>query len=267
MWPTSDGNRTLRGAEAVLLANTIGMMIDQLCDYITYEDESQQENYAAGCQTGIGIFDSLTISQRVAVLHHAATHLLTDVPFPHDSSSAIDDATIAAIYAEVRDQIEIEMDFYRTDYEDALSAANSASPDALPGPTASDVQWRRMVHNACLEVLDDEDGHWNDVLTNEELAQVELSDWEVWVDCLASAILWDRDFEFADSFMDADPESARQRRKTLGICDDYYIMPAPDPSPNQIDLLVDMTRNLLRHFDGDDESQQSHFIDDPDIPY
>jgi hypothetical protein len=89
----------------------------------------------------------------------------------------------------------------------------------------------------------------------------------VWVDCLASAILWDRDFEFAETFLDADPEAARQRRKTLGIVDDYFVMPAPDPSIDKIDQLVSNTRDLVRSFYSDDESQTMPPIDDPDIPF
>jgi len=266
MWPTSDGDRTLRGPEAILLANTIDVMIDQLSDYIEYEDDTHQEIYAAVCQTGISVFDSLTISQRIAVLHHAALQLLTDAPFPNDSLSAIDDATIAAIYAEVRDQIEIEIDFYQSDYLNPPIDHKSPTEDRREiDPSAADVQWRRLVHSACLDVLDE--GSWSDVVTDSQLAHVELNEWEVWVDCLASAILWDRDFEFADTFMDADPEAARQRRKTLGICDDYFVMPAPDPGVDQIEQLVDQTRDLVRSVYLGDESKQWPSIDDPDIPF
>jgi len=265
MWPTSDGDRMLRGPEAILLANTIDVMIDQLSDYVEYGDESQQEIYAAVCQTGISVFDSLTISQRIAVLHHAALQLLTDAPFPHDSLSAIDDATIAAIYAEVRDQIEIEIDFYQSDFSEADGFSRSPADDRLPLEPMADVQWRRMVHNACLDLLDE--GSWSDVVTDAQLARVELNEWEVWVDCLASAILWDRDFEFAETFLDADPEAARQRRKTLGICDDYFVMPAPDPSGDQIDKLVDKTRELVRSIYLNDKAQQWPSIDDPDVPF
>jgi len=268
MWPTSDGNRTLRGAEAILLANTIDVMVDQLSDYIDCDDEAQPQVNAAVCQTGISVFDSLTITQRIAVLHHAALQLLTDAPFPNDCLSAIDDATIAAIYAEVRDQIEIEIDFYRSDFLDIDGHASSTAANlGERGPTAADVQWRRLIHNACLEVLD-EDGSWCDVMTDAQLARVELSEWEVWVDCLASAILWDRDFEFAETFLDADPETARQRRKTLGIADDYFVMPAPDPSSDQIDHLVNQTRDLVRSvYLEDGQAEQFPQSDDPDVPF
>lgn len=255
MWPTSDGNRTLRGAEASLMAQAIDGMIDQLIDYVHFEDEIQQEVYAAACQTGVAVFDSLTINQRIAVLHHAAVQLLTDRPFPHDCLSAIDDATIAAIYAEVRDQIEIEIDFFHSDLLRIDSDTDTDDTDrggqvdwqrGVSEPAPSDVKWRRLVHSACLETLGGEDGAWLDVSTDSQLAGVELTEWEVWIDCLASAILWDRDFEFADSFLDADPEMARRRRMTLGISDDYFVMPAPDPSSKQINQLIDSTRGLVR---------------------
>jgi hypothetical protein len=252
MWPTSDGNRTLQGAEASLMAQAIDGMIDQLMDYILFEDEIQQDVYAAACQTGIAVFDSLTINQRIAVLHHAAVQLLTDRPFPHECLSAIDDATIAAIYAEVRDQIEIEIDFYQSDLLEIdvdTDSDDTADGDRERGdwePSRANVKWRRLVHAACLETLGGEDGDWMDFSTDSQLASVELSDWEVWVDCLASAILWDRDFEFAETFLDADPEMARRRRVTLGISDDYFVMPAPDPSSKQITQLIDSTRDLVR---------------------
>jgi hypothetical protein len=267
MWPTSDGNRTLRGAEAILLANTIDVMIDQLADYIDLDDETQSPVNAAVCQTGISVFDSLAITQRIAVLHHAAMQLLTDAPFPHDCLSAIDDATIAAIYAEVRDQIEIEIDFYRYDLPNPAAASISAGSDGGElAPTSADVHWRRLVHNACLETLD-QDGSWCDVSTDGQLARVELSEWELWVDCLASAILWDRDFEFAETFLDADPESARQRRKTLGITDDYFVVPAPDPSSDQIDHLIHTTRELVRSVYLDGGADQWPAVEDPDVPF
>jgi len=267
MWPTSDGNRTLRGAEAILLANTIDVMIDQLSDYIDLDDETQPSVNAAVCQTGISVFDSLAITQRIAVLHHAALQLFTDAPFPHDCLSAIDDATIAAIYAEVRDQVEIEIDFYRYDLPNPGTNSHSARSDrGKLEPTSADVQWRRLVHNACLEVLDN-DGSWCDVVTDVQLARVDLSEWEVWVDCLASAILWDRDFEFAETFLDADPESARQRRKTLGITDDYFVMPAPDPSSDQIDRLIATTRELVRSIYLDGDAGHWSTSDEPDVPF
>jgi len=275
MWPTSDGDRTLQGSEAILLANTIDVMLDRLVDYTSCEEEEHQEVYAAVCQTGVSVFDSLTISQRIAVLHHAAVQLLTDAPFPGEALCAVDDATIAAIYAEVRDQIEIEFDMsdpfdeIAAEFESVNVDEDDDEDDAdFDEDMLSDTQWRRLVHNACLEVLDE--GEWTTVSSDTDLALIEMGEWELWVDCLASAILWDRDFEFADTFLDADPEVVRQRRRTLGISDDYFVMPAPDPSADKIDELVDQTRKLVRSIyckADPDDWQKLVDPDRPDFPF
>jgi len=263
MWPTSDGDRTLQGSEAILLANTIDVMLDRLVDYTCCDEEEHQEIYAAVCQTGVSVFDSLAISQRIAVLHHAAVQLLTDAPFPSEALCAIDDATVAAIYAEVRDQIEIEFDMSDS-FNDIVADFESSDDDDFEEDMLFDLQWRRLVHNACLEVLDE--GEWTNVSSDADLASVEMGEWELWVDCLASAILWDRDFEFADTFLDADPEIVRQRRRTLGISDDYFVMPAPDPSGDKLEALVEATRKLVRSIYCKSEPSDWQKLIDPDSP-
>jgi hypothetical protein len=246
MWPTSEGDRTLQGSEAVLLAAAVDTLLGPLVDYLDHDGQGDQESVAAVLQTGVAVFDTLPIAQRIAALHHAAVHLLSDKPFPGDCLSAADDATVAAIYSEVRDQVEIEIDLCNDPLGDAFlkdSAELHTEPEN--GARTSLMNWRRLVHRACCEVLD-EDGPWSEVSSLEELAKLEIDEWELWIDCLASAILWDRDFEFADTFMDADPDAARRRRVALGISDDYFVRPAPDPWPGEIGRLIKRTRRLVR---------------------
>jgi hypothetical protein len=256
MWPTSEGNRMLRDSEAVLLATAIDTILDPLVDYLGTDEEGEQESSAAVLQTGISVFDSLSIGQRIAVLHHAAHYLLTDAPFPCNSLSAIDDATIAAIYVEVRDQVEIEIDFSNSSSSDASDVDHTNGSDQDPL-----MHWRHLVHDACRDALGE--GAWSEITSNVELASVELGEWELWIDCLASAILWDRDFEFTESFLDADPETARSRRKILGITDDYFIRPAPDPDYRRINHLIRKTRQLVRSIHSTAPSDHCPLEDDP----
>lgn len=238
MWPTSEGDRTLRGSEAVVLATAVDTMLGSLVDHLVSDEESPRDadSCAAILHTGIGLFDSLAIPQRIAALHHVTHHLLTARRFPTPSSSAIEDATIAAIYSEVRDQIEIEIDLCAL-----MPSEPSAAPPDTPTPWMS---WRRDVRNACCELL--EDGLWAELQSDGELAALQLGEWELWVDLLASAILWDRDFEFAETFLDAEPDMARRRRQVLGISDDYFVRPAPDPDDRHLNRLIDETRQLVR---------------------
>jgi|GEM_PF-357762 len=250
MWPTSEGDRTLRGSEAVLLAAAIDTLLGPLVDYLGNDEECDQESVAAVLQTGVAVFDALPIAQRIAALHHAAEHLLSDKPFPGDCLSAADDATVAAIYSEVRDQVEIEIDLSKDPLDDeGFAGSAELTADSESDARASNcpplLNWRRLVHSACCEVLDEE-GPWAEVTSLAELAELDIDEWELWIDCLASAILWDRDFEFADTFMDADPDAARRRRAALGISDDYFVRPAPDPSPREIGRLINQTRRLVR---------------------
>ena len=249
MWPTSEGDRTLQGSEAVLLAAAIDTLLGPLVDYLDHDDQCDQESVAAVLQTGVAVFDALPIAQRIAALHHAAEHLLSDAPLPGEMLSAADDATVAAIYSEIRDQVEIEIDLGNDPLADAF-AQRAADPSQTAGSAqlpsgAAMMNWRWLVHRACCEILDDE-GPWSEVSSPETLAKLEIEEWELWIDCLASAILWDRDFEFADTFMDADPDAARRRRAALGISDDYFVRPAPDPGPREIGRLIKQTRRLVR---------------------
>ncbi len=66
------------------------------------------------------------------------------------------------------------------------------------------------------------------------------------VDWLAEAVLWDRDFEMADTFLDVDPGISRQRRRLLGIQEDYFTQVPPDPRPREAIRLALKTREIVR---------------------
>jgi len=241
MWPTSRGDRTLDGNEAALIASAIAAMLDPIVDQIADgcgdDDDAADDagSLHAALHTGVSVYDSLNLGQRLAILHRTALHLLTPAEFPDRQIAAVDEATIAVIFNEVRDWVEME--------SDCLSADD-------PQQTSEDrylmTRWRCSVLAACQEVLGP--GEWDAFAEEALLTSVPMDQWEEWIDYLASAILWDRDFEFVDSFLDADPDSARIRRQALGIDDDYFVCPAPDPNPAQIDRLVADIRLTLRPF-------------------
>jgi len=51
---------------------------------------------------------------------------------------------------------------------------------------------------------------------------------------LTDRVLWDRDFEIAAGFLDADPATAGPRREVLGIPDDYFTVAPPDPGKEEL---------------------------------
>lgn len=231
MWHTSRGDRTLRGREARLVAQAVDTMVDALLMHV---DDELHSDGARVCQSGIAVFDALTPSQRIGLLYDVTRHLLTDT----DSTlalSATTEAAVAAIFIEVRDQVAIEIDLF---------------PDGLPEQTAweqADPSWRLLVLEACQDVFgckgaDTEDSEFDLPDGNCK----DMSQWEDLVDWLAEAVLWDRDFEMADTFLDVDPGISRQRRRLLGIEDDYFTQVAPDPRPEEALRLASMTRDIVR---------------------
>ena len=80
MWHTSRGDRTLGGAEAVLVRSAIESMIDNLLMHVDQEIGHHEvgADSRIDCDSGIAAYDCLTISQRIALLYGVARHLLTE---------------------------------------------------------------------------------------------------------------------------------------------------------------------------------------------
>ena len=224
MWHTSRGDRTLQGDEATLVREAIDTMVDVLTLHI-------DDDPAGGvlCESGNAVFDQLTPSQRIALLHDAATHLLTDTGAA-PRLSALLEATVAAIFKDIRDHVAIEVGFPQS--------TGHARWVERPG-------WRHLVASAFHSFTISE----GDFESLEELpleASSDLRQWERVIDYLADAILWDRDFELTGKFLDMDPEIMRERRNILGIDDDYFTQIAPDPRPTELTELVSATRKIVR---------------------
>jgi hypothetical protein len=228
MWHTSRGDRTLRGEEALIVQGAIDIMIDALLVHI----DDEYGDAAAECESGIAVFDAFSASQRIGLLHDVATYLLTNTETTLPLSAPLE-ATVAAVFVEVRDQVAIEVEFYSGRLIEEVR------------PT-----WRQAVLAAYRAVVlfpNDEDGvaeFIGEDLPGESCE--EIHDWEYLVDGLADAILWDRDFEMADGFLDVDPGISNHRRRLLGISEDYFTSIAPDPRPDDVLHLVSRTRDIVR---------------------
>ena len=226
----------MAGAEAELVSAAIDVMIDGLSMSF---DDAWEEDPNWDCHSGIAVFDSLTATQRLALLHDVALHLLTqtDEPMPRTAAS---DAAVAAIFIEIRDQVAIEIDLSEHD-----------SGGFAPAPA----QWRELLLEAYLSsqlVSSTEDGcvsHLDEHLADAELPDHQCRDiqqWEELIDSLADGILRDRDFELADSFLDVDPTVSQQRRRLMGISEQYFTQVVRDPHQQELPGLFSKTRALVR---------------------
>jgi hypothetical protein len=223
----------------MLVATAIDTMVEALLIHI---DDTFEESSAADCQSGIAVYDSLSVSQRLGLLHQVARHLLTPTAVPMELSASVE-AAVAAIYVEIRDQVAIEIDLFP---DERLSGSGQ--------PT-----WRRRVLDAQQQLFGVPEAQWQTepraVLSADcqpgcvawpEATCTEIGRWELLIDGLCDAVLWDRDFELAETFMDVDPGVSRQRRRLLGIEDDYFTAVPPDPRPGEVLHLVWMTRQIVR---------------------
>jgi hypothetical protein len=238
MWHTSRGDRTLVGPEAALVAAAIESMLDELTLELEEDLESDQNWRHA---YGIAAFDELTSAQRLAMVRDVARYLLTPTPTVCPLTATAE-ATVAAIFTEICDSVGIEIDL--------------ATDEDMEGEPRF-LFWRSMIHAAATsgiletaEVTDGDDLKGLDETTEQDsLPKIDCNDREWWFDVvnqLADTILWDRDFEMADCFLDSDPIEAQQRRLLLGIEEGYFTDVAPDPRPDEIEDLIRQTHEIVR---------------------
>ena len=101
MWRTSNGDRTLIGAEAALVRESIAYMVDTLS-----QEEREGANHWA---YDIPVFDRLSWQQQLAVLVDVGEALFcVDVPVPE--LAAFNEGQFGAIFENIRQGIEFELD-------------------------------------------------------------------------------------------------------------------------------------------------------------
>ena len=119
MWNTSDGERILKNAEALVFAESLWSFIDE-SSLNVYDD----------FDIGITVFDNLTYGQKISVLSIIGTGLLKeDVPIIE--LTAVLEGAIAAVFIHLMECIEIEID----------------------EPDFSNARWREKVFNARKEMI------------------------------------------------------------------------------------------------------------------
>jgi hypothetical protein len=204
MWHTSTGDRTLEGAEAAMVKESIGCMADDL----DYDDESDPSTY------GVGVFDELSRQQRAPLLLEVARGLLIDSE-AMPQLTAVSEGAVAAIYGNLRQHVGFEID----------------------GDTSDEMRcyWRRLILAAISEIAPDD--QWRE-------DSDDLDQWRDILNALEDCILWDTDYAMAGAIMDVSPRRSRLNKKWLGIPDDYYTAIAPDARDNQIKGIISELRAL-----------------------
>lgn len=237
-WQTPDGDRWLEDSEASLVRDVLGVMVDRLTENLACDDEKFW-NF------GVFAFDELTSTQQLTVLGQVATHLLTETPEPLELS-AVNESAVYSIFrvlaSEIETEIESEIDI------DHISGLDAQSKEWL-------TEWRKSAlaayHQTMGEPVIEEplpaDCMFGDMEDDEPPLTVDCSEfarWESVTEQLADQILWDRDFDMAGEFLDAQPAQAALLKQHMGIEPDYYTSVASDVLPEQIESQLTSIRKL-----------------------
>lgn len=226
-WHTPTGDRCLVGEEAELVRDSLATMVEELAS--CRETEEEPWGY------GVTLFDELTWQQQLAVLDLLATNLLHETDETLELSG-INEAAVAAVYQNIVQQIELEIELHPVSPAEFRSRWRQAALDAYRENESDDVVRQ--------EVLSQDADRASVFDIDAECLQVDR--WRWLVELLADRVLWDRDFEMVNEMIDAPPERAAAMRAALGITPGYYTAIAPDPTDHQVDALFESLEQLTR---------------------
>ena len=207
MWPTMNGLRTLKHAEADLVRRAVSRMVDQIV--AEFHDEF------AVSPSGIDWFDQWDSDQRLWLLEEVAVALLTDESPP--SPAALWEATLDAIFAEIIDAIRQEMD----------------QPTYVPEGDS----WRKGV----IDALQTQQGRMPNINSDE----TDLRSWRIAVAQFADMILGVACYQKAEAFRDGDIEQFRKFLRQRALPDDFLQRIPPLRTPTQTEQTLDRLRQLL----------------------
>jgi hypothetical protein len=214
MWMTTEGVRTLCGAEATLLRHALAFAADIV--------EQKADSVAAHWYFDVPPFDELEWRQQLVLLSDVGAALLDDDD-PPPTRSAVVEATAAVLYRAILQAIEIEID------SEMLFAAEEGFPDDLPS-------WRELVLDACREA---------EVEDLPPADSTDLGEWELLVEILSTDVLWDEDWQAAELFLDVDPQRGNMVKDMMGIEADYFVAIPPDPDARSLSVARARLRGLL----------------------
>ncbi|QDV81092.1 hypothetical protein [Planctomycetes bacterium TBK1r] len=200
-WPTTRGMRNLIGAEADLVRGAIGMMTDHLVAEL--RDGEPPWTYA------VDWFDQWDGDQRLWLLERVTAALLGAKII--EPSAAMFDATVDAIFHEVNDLVEIEIDHGSAD--------------------DSERSWRQSVIDA-LQCQTDRP-------TTIAADSLDQQAWQTTITQIADAILGIRLYQRAEYFRDADYEKTASFLRDRGLPDDYLTQIPPLRTIDQTQWSID----------------------------
>jgi hypothetical protein len=205
MWRMEDGDRVFTPEEWAAFRIGLEYLVDSIVD---------DEKDPGLAETGLRAFDSLTSEQKLALLADVAA-ALTNPAVPPPDHTAANEGAIAAVFEFMSVALEIELgaEQLRTELREALLTAARQSNDRserLPNVTDG-------THDRWMEIIE----------------------------LLEERVLWDRDYEMGDHFLDLPQDEARKLLLVLGIDPDYYLNSPREPNAKELIAVKQTLAHLL----------------------
>lgn len=165
-WDTPIGSRAVHGSERKLIVCSAASLL-----------RSKRNSW-------IRVFDQMDSETKAGMLVEVVRRLVEPSSEPL-VLTAVNEATIGAIFAHLRQQVEDECDAGRS------------------------VEWRSLLR---------------EVGCKEPVTSNDIRAWSTAIEDSADLVLWDRDYEI-EELVDAPPHVASEVRQQMGIADDYFSDP------------------------------------------
>ena len=207
MWNTAYGERTLKSDERRMVAMESWALAASISDAAALGESS----------VGVALFDRLPWQQQMLLLERVLNALI-DPTIPAPPTTALLEATVAAIYAQMVISVQMEIDLIEPDDE----PSNAYDPyggyyirqqilDALQNP---------------MDIDEPEGDPFEEYSLSVECDDIE--EWEMVIECLRGRILADEDWQMEAIVMDLAPSTGEDLKQLMGIKGDYFIDIPPD---------------------------------------
>ena len=207
MWPTTTGLRCLVDHEFELIRATVGMMVDHLV--AEGREGDPQQVY------GLQWYDQWDWQQRIWLVERVSLALLTDLEPP--SPAAIWEASIDAVFLEIRELVEMEV----------------RHPDLL----RPEKSWRQCVFDAFQSQQNRE--------PKISSADTDLTAWHIVITQLADAILGVRLYLKAELFRDVDIARTQLFLTQHGLPTDFLEQIPPLRTVDQTQISIDQIQSIV----------------------
>jgi hypothetical protein len=212
MWNTPYGERVLNSAERRLVASEAWALSDAIFEAVAL----------GGSTVEVVLFDRLAWQQQILLIERVL-NALTDPNIPAPPTTALLDATVAAIYAQMIISVQLEIDLI--DPED--------DPND-PYDPYNGFYVRQQVLDAIKEPLDFDElegDPFEDYSLTVECDEIE--EWQMAIESLRGRILADEDWQMEAIVMDLAPATSEDLKQMMGIQGDYFIDIPPDATDEE----------------------------------